>query len=44
MTGRNWLMIPTHRASATGAAVPTDWNTIQWNTAEISASSAREYR
>ena len=41
-TGRNWLTMPTHSASATGAAVPSDWNTIQWKTVESSASSARE--
>ena len=34
--------MPTHSASATGAAVPTDWNTIQWKTADSSASRARE--
>ena len=41
-TGRNWLMMPTHSASATGAGVPSDWNTIQWKIADSSASSARE--
>ena len=43
-TGRNWLTMPTHRARAIGAAVPTDWNTIQWKIVDSSASSAREYR
>ena len=41
-TGRNWLMMPTHRARATGAAVPTDWKTIQWKIADSRASRARE--
>ena len=41
-TGRNWLIRPTHRASAMGAGVPIDWKTIQWKNADSRASSARE--
>ena len=33
--------MPTHSARANGAAVPSDWKTIQWKTAESSASRAR---